>query len=246
MKKPVIIIVSIMAIYIFVMLFIFTILPGIMYTTIVLEDNVRWRYSKDGWKDYDPKAELNGYKIYNPNNGDYVGKYDIQYTNKGWFVKVNREFKLYDKSMLAVKSSKFKVYNFEIETLTDNTIITSILNKASLKATDGATVGNQIQIDLDNDGSSEIIYGITNMDEMGNVRFYVMAIYIDGGYKIIKKVTGDNVPSIYVYSIVDFDRDSNLELIIKESYFSMSGCDYSLYSLVDGEYKLMISTGGSL
>jgi hypothetical protein len=26
----------------------------------------------------------------------------------------------------------------------------------------------------------------------------------------------------------------------------MSGCDYSLYSLVDGEYKLMISTGGSL
>ncbi len=246
MKKPVVIIVVIMIIYLLTMLFVFNVLPGIMYTTIVLEDNVRWRYSNNQWKDYESDAELIGYKLYNPNTGDYIGKYDIKYTSKGWSVKFDKQYEPYDKSMLASKSNKFKAYNFEINNLTDNTVIDKILNKASLRKNGGVIIANQIKIDLDNDGKDEIIYGISNMDEMGNTKFYVMAINMNGEYKIIKKVTGDNVPSIYVYSIIDVDNDSNLELIIKESYFSMSGCDYSLYSLVSGEYEMMISTGGSL
>ena len=245
MKKPAIFI-TIMVIYLLAMLFVFLVLPGIMYTTIILEDNIKWQYRNYKWETYETDNSLRGYKVYNPTNGQYIGTYDIQYTDKGWLVQEGKQYKSLNNSMLAVKSSKLKVYGFEINTLTDNAVIDKVLNKASLKKTSGVVIGNQIKIDLDNDGKDEIIYGISNMDEMGNTKFYVMAINMNGEYKIIKKVTGDNVPSIYVYSIIDVDNDSNLELIVKESYFSMSGCDYSLYSLVDGEYTKMISTGGSL
>ena len=244
--KKMVIFMGIMVAYIVLTLFVFLVLPCIISTTIILEDNVRWTYKNHEWKVYDSDTELFGYKIYDPNNGDYIGRKDIRYYNSNWLVKEKKQYVSYDKSMLAVKSNKFKAYGFDMTTLTDTNVINKIIAKASVTKTGGVVIGNQIKIDLDSDGRDEIIYGISNIDEMGNTKFYVFAIYMNGEYKIIKKYVGENNPSVYVYAVVDVDGDSNLELIVKESYFSMSGCDYSLYSLVDGEYTEMISTGGSL
>ena len=245
MKKSSIIVV-IIVIYLLTMLFVFNILPSIMYTTIVLENNVKWQYKNHKWVNYNSDDTLTGYRVFNPNNGEYIGKYDIKYSNKNWLIKENKSFKLYEKAMLASKSSKLQVYGYKIELATNTTDMNKILEKAGLKKAGDLTIRYQIKVDVNNDGNDEILYGLSNMDEIQENQFFVLGINDNGKYYVIKKNTGRMVPSFNIYAIIDVDGDSNLELIIEESSYSMAGNDYSLYSLVDGEYTEMISTGGSL
>ena len=84
------------------------------------------------------------------------------------------------------------------------------------------------------------------MDDLVENQFFILGMCVDNECSIIKKNTGKVVPSISIYAIIDIDGDSNLELILEDSGYSMTSSQYSLYSLVDGEYEMMISTGGSL
>lgn len=245
MKKARIFVI-IMIVYIVVTLFFVTILPGIISPIIVLEGNVRWQYKNHEWIDFESSKVLTGYKVYDSSTGKSVGTYDMKYDGKKWLLKVNNRYKSYDKSMLAFKAPRAKVYSFNIEFPENKTDINKIVSKAGIKNNPELTILYKVDIDINGDGSTDTLYGISNMDDLVENQFFILGMCVDNECSIIKKNTGKVVPSISIYAIIDIDGDSNLELILEDSGYSMTSSQYSLYSLVDGEYEMMISTGGSL
>ena len=243
MKKSIIIIVLIVAAYLFFAIAGVDYFDSLFHKNICVE-NVSWEYSKGKWieKTISNNLNLKKYTIYKPNTFEYIGKYDLKY-NKTWYIKEKKSFEQYGYSLIAYKGKGIKLYPFEVKYGIDKSIANAILKKININKYGQLNVAKTINLDVDNDQEEEIIYIMSNLysDVEESKTFSIVALYNDGEYSIIKYVTDIEDEILNLYAAIDVDGDKKLEFIIASEFYSYVN-SYSMYGLIDDEYVKLVGT----
>lgn len=244
MKKSIIIIILIVGIYLFLAIYGFDYIDSIFHKNIYIGDT-RWEYSKDKWIDSSNKIsnglKLSNYYIYKQNTWEYVGRYDVKYSNGNWYIRSKNDYVKYDYPLFAYKGSGIKLYDFEVKYNIEKTKVNAILKKANISKYSTLNLSKSIKIDVDNDGSDETIYVLSNVYSQNEepILFSIVALEDNGEYKIIKSITKKEEEMLNIFAIIDVDGDKNLELVIAREVFSC-GNTYELYGLKDGKYVKLV------
>ena len=113
----------------------------------------------------------------------------------------------------------------------DKQVITKVFEDNSIPVDFNFNLYQRIDYDLDNDGSTDNIYCISNY-YMDNMDKYYSIIFtnIDGKINIIDKIITDSdgtyeKPMFKISNLVDIRDDEKYELLYMNNYFSQSGTD---------------------
>ena len=249
MKKGIIIIISILAVYLLLAVFGIDFIDGLFNKDIYIDNNVRWTYKNKEWQTikYNNNAiiKLRNFKVYLPNTFEYVGKPSLKFQDNQWYIKKKGKYNSYGNYLIAYRGNGMKLYSYKAEyQINDKQAINNVLREANISSYNELNLENKVVIDLDNDGRDEVIYAISNAYSESNesIRFSIIAVYRNGKYEIIKSLIDNESELLNVFTVMDVDGDKNLEIIIVSEGYSDSGNTYSMYALKNGKYNKLIET----
>lgn len=211
----------------------------------IITDNYRIKYEFGKWSfnNTDKKEEYTFYE-----NGEYKGKYlallldKIRLYDNG--SKVN-----YKGKILGYRGSlKLEVYNIIEDSKleeTDKLAIDKFLEKENIKATYDTLYLQKAILDVDNDGTEETIYCVSNnLDENSQVAF--AAIFVSDGDKtdvlVSNSEKAEDKMMLKLYNlenIFDIKKDKKIEILYSTGY-SMGSVDEQCYVLHNLSSKKVI------
>ena len=209
---------------------------------LIVGSSAKWVYQNGTWGNYTKiPTRLGRFKLYDINDGEYIGSTNLYYKNKSITAKDKELFN--NRFILAYKGSgdiKFIPYT-RVYDIASNEIL-DVMKKVGVSDTN-IPLASKIAVDLDNDGADETIYEFYNsLNYDTNIKKYYSIICIKDGNEYTKLVDKTSNYTFYdnylVTAIIDFTNDGNYEIIIGESGISFDARDasYSMYGLKDGKY----------
>ena len=253
-KKRYVVILVILAIYLLAMFLLFGnyIKKGKYETTIIIGQNTIWNYSDRKWINITSNStiqELNWtkYNIYLDNK--YTGEYYLWYDDKWYLFDDNKNAIKKDGNLLAFRSNyDIKVHNFSTSEIKDYSYVKKVLSDNNLDINSKFTVNNQITLDIDNDGTEETIYIISNVfaiDFYSDTIFSIVFMVKDGKihtiYQDIDKNYSTNGCKPYINTIFDIDADNKFEIVLSCGRYSINKPIDMLYQLTNEGFKILIS-----
>ena len=200
MKKSIIVIILIVVLYLLLAIYGFDYIDSIFHKNIYIGDT-RWEYSKGKWIDSSNKIsnglKLSNYYIYKQNTWEYVGRYDMKYTNNNWYMRSRNGYIKYDYPLFAYKGSGIKLYSFDVKYNVEKTKVNAILKKANISKYSALNLSKSVKIDIDNDGADEVIYVLSNVYSQNEepILFSIVALEDNGEYKIIPSIEVESIDS---------------------------------------------------
>lgn len=250
MQKKYIVIISIFVIYMLTMVLIFGTrkAPIATNTYLIIGENTRWFYDKDGWHNLEIQDETfdsKEFKVYK--DQVYQGDYYLQNYNDTWyfFDEDNNSYDLYGQLFAYASEDDINVIKYDVKTV-ELSEINELLENYNIVINDETELSElqKISIDFDGDDELENIYSISNlMAENMKGEEFSLVLYVDGNKKneIIKKM-GNTKYTHRVSNIIDFNNDQSYEIIIEQQMpmNPSKGC-HSMYQLKNKKYELLKS-----
>ena len=238
MKKGLIILITIITLYVLIVIFGFEMLDS--NKNIYIGTEVKWSYKNSKWQKEDIEKDLllKKYNVYDADTHKYIGKYNLKKVDNNLYLENKNNYELNENNIIFFKGNKIKLYDFKQEYEIESNVIKEILRKVNISEYGELNLMEKTTIDIDNDGNDEIIYAISNVYSSMNERnhFSIVALYKNNQYQIIKSNIDSGDSLLYVYAIVDLNSDNQLELILIDEGFSLSGNTYYMYELKNNDY----------
>ena len=143
-----------------------------------------------------------------------------------------------------IKIKKFEVVDNQEQEYTDE-----ILSSNGISSYSELTVNDKINVDIDNDGTSETIYIVSNtFPTETNPNTIFSFVFMIKDNQIINiyssKIKGDAYSGCmpYLSSIIDADNDDKYEIILTCARFSAQEPINTIYKFENNQFKQLISS----
>ena len=221
-------------------------------TTILLNPNTVFLYRQNEWYRYDKeeisKLNWNKYNIYLDSN--YKGEFYVWHDDEWYLFDEDKNAINYSEKFLGIKANyDIKVKDFYVEENSNSEYTKEILSSNDISTYSELTVNDKIDVDIDNDGTNETIYIVSNtFPTETNPNTIFSFVFMVKDNKIIQiysnKIQGDAYSGCmpYVNSILDADDDNNYEIVLTCARFSEQEPINSLYKFENNQFKQLISS----
>lgn len=255
-KKRYIVILAVLAIYVVIMLLIFNkdmLIPSKEKATIIVGNSTIWDYSEDSWTNITNSSTIESlswleYKVYLDNKE--FGNYYLWNNDSKWYIfDSNKKAVSREGNLLAFNSNyDIKVKNFSIDNIINYYHVEKVLKENDISTSSLYTVATQTSIDIDNDGTKETFYFVSNAFPMdynpSKIFSFVFMVKNSKIYSIYNDVapnTTNNGCKPYLNAVLDIDQDNKYEMIISCGRYSTDKPADMLYKLTDEGFKILIS-----
>ena len=228
-KKNIIILVIIIVVYLFIS-FLINYMVNFSKIYIIFPDNINIKYEK-GWKIFrDEKTLENKYII--TNNGDIISEEKLSINDN---IITAKNIQLQD-DMVAYKGNNIKNIIYKTSEFNENdyNYLRSILKKKNVNIDLKYTINSKYEIDLNNDGNQETIYSISNNYDTALGKLFSLLMIRNNDeiiqYEEFESEYDSYIPYIY---FVDIKKDNNADMIIKNTYSSLTGQQIRMLSFKD-------------
>ncbi len=233
MKKKILYIILFLILFLFISFIIYSEYSEKNFIYILINNTEIWEKNTKTWK----KVNKNKIKKY---ESEKVNLFiDSQYRGMAYYTYgIEDNINLYDEkfnkitptdNLVIIKSNNKYSNGNVVETndlKTDENII-SVLEKYSLPTSQNLDI-NKYKVDINNDGESDYLYGISNFfkeNENCDKYFSIIFSVINEQIEIIESKIVDSNKQLeanvkYLKSIIDVDKDGDYELIILNTAYS--------------------------
>ena len=213
---------------------------------LIIDNYSTWSYTNH-WQKID-NNNVNNKTFQTFINDESIGLIRFSYGSKWNLYNENNEYISNEEKFIAA-SPEFKllVNKFTVGEIDESKIneINQILNENF--TIDDFTTKEFVLTDLNNDGISDYIINISNLDNENAINYYTL-IYakIDGDIKIIlnKKIELKDYysePIYHISEIINLNDKIEKYLILEKGYFSLAGKTGNvMYGFIDNNYKLIM------
>lgn len=217
--------------------------------TLLLGENTIWQYKYKNWNVISNDLEqYNWEKFQIFLDGQYEDELYIWHSDKWYIFDDNKEAINYTSNFLALKANfDINVKKFVSSEITNLSKISDYLSSKNISAYSELTVKTETQVDIDNDGSLEEIYIISNVfpiDSTPNEIFaYVFMKKNNQIYEIFnfeEQNSVDNGVKPYINSIIDVDNDGMYEIILSCAGYSIEEPENYLYKFTNNKFEKLI------
>ena len=186
---------------------------------------------------------MKNYEVYE--DSKYLGKLKLTNNEKLYLFDDERKPVRYENDIIALRGSiDIDVIPFEQHSISvNNKVVSQILSENKIKHSNQNITANLVKKDLDNNGSLEEIYTITNAfvaDENSNT-FSIIAVLENNKISYLRNNVREGeytlkmcVPKIQ--NIIDIDKDKKYEIISSCTYYSNIGTCHNLHN---SDYKMI-------
>ncbi len=255
-KKRYVVILVVLAIYVVLMLLALgkdTVLKSKDAATIIVGHNTIWNYSDESWLNItnsstiDEKSWLD-YEVYLDNK--LKGNYYLWYDGSKWYIfDENKKAVNSEGTLLAFRSNyDIKVKNFTTSDIRNYYHVEKILEENDLSISSKFTVATETSFDIDNDGTNETFYFVSNAfpldyypSKIFSFVFMVKSSKIYPIYTDIDQNNDNNGCKPYLSAVMDIDQDNIYEMVISCGKYSVAKPVDMLYKLTDEGFKILIS-----
>lgn len=181
-------------------------------------------------------------------DNEYFGEYYLYFSDKWYLFSKDKKAVNYDGELLAFNNKKYKVFDYDLKEIEDYSDVNIILEENGISFIPNYTSNYYIDLDIDYDGKDERLYLISNLFPLDPVddKIFFSIVFLKKGDKIIKlyeKKEEDAFSgcSASISGILDLDWDNKYEIVLKCSYYSTNGTDFSLYNFSKGSFHKLVS-----
>ena len=221
--------------------------------TIIIGDNTIWNYSDRKWLNITNDSTIDSiswleYDVYIDNK--QFGNYYLWYDDEKWYIfDENKKAITTDGEIIAYRSNyDIKISDFTSNDIKNYSYAHQILRENNISTSSKYTVSTETSIDIDNDGSKETLYFISNafpLDFNPDTIFSIVFMEKNGEiypiYTDVAKNNSNNGCKPYLSAVLDVDNDNTYELVISCGKYSVDKPVDMLYKLTDEGFKILIS-----
>lgn len=221
---------------------------------IIIDNDATFKRKNNKWYSLTSSTDLKSYnwtKFSVFENNKYLGKYYLVNSGEWYLFDSDKNAKNYNGNLLALGgNTNYQVLDYELVDSTDNSYINQVLEDNNVDVNSSLTSNYQIDFDIDNDGTKESLYVISNrfpLDPVTSNKYFGFVFLVKNN-KIINlyedvTMTDDSYSGCkpYITSILDVDNDKKYEVILSCAYYSNSGNKHKLYKFNDDEFNLLVS-----
>lgn len=255
-KKRYFVILAALAIFVIIMLLALgkdTVFKSKDATTIIVGHNTIWNYSDESWLNITKSSTIDDiswldYDVYLDNKS--IGRYYLWNDGGKWYIfdskkrAVNKEGNL-----LAFRSNyDIKVKNFTTAEIRNYYHVEKVLEENDLSTSSKFTVATESSFDIDNDGSNETFYFVSNAFPMdyypSKIFSFVFMVKSSKIYPIYTDVAPNDTNNgcrPYLSAVIDINQDNIYEMVISCGKYSVDKPVDMLYKLTDEGFKILIS-----
>ena len=241
--KKIIIIVSIAVLYLLIAIFGIDLFDNLTNRYILI-DNIGFKYTSNKWQKIKIGEEnFKKVEIYSAYTFEDLGKHDIQYNDDAWYYNVDKKMVLYEDTMFALKGNNMKLYAYKPNFVINDIRVKDLLRQEGLNYVE-LNLEKEIEIDLDNNGQIDVIYALSNVYSSSeeDILFSAIIVKLNGEYNVVKTIKNEEEIMLDIFAIIDVNNDKNLEIIITEQGFSLSGNSYAIYGMKNKKYVELIKS----
>ena len=219
--------------------------------TIFIDKETAWTLANNKWN----KIEIDNEKINNQKfnvfiNNENIGDFYLEKQDNWILYDASRNPYNYELGdFFAIRANyDVNLLNVTQKNITDNSIITKVLNDNGIAESDELTVASQYEFDFDNDGKKENFYAIGNAfskETFPQTVFSIVFMEKDNQiYYIHKEIEindGQNGCKPYINTVIDLDSDFKYEIIVSCGYYSIQNRSDKLYKFKNNQFELLIN-----
>lgn len=213
---------------------------------LIIDDTLILEKQLNGWEQIKQinKDVLNQkYTVYS--NDEKIENVKIDYASNTWYY-LDKNSKDLDLKNVRVASSKINdiaLANYKIENYedSDETILKEALDENNITNIDSfKSTMKKLTYDLDQDGTEETIYTITNRSLSATDDKPISKMFLAKNGKISQYIATDTKKPYFVREIIDLNNDNQYELIVTKGVIDMPSFDscYQIYSLKNNKWQL--------
>lgn len=253
-RKKYIIILIILVIY-FVVLFMMFYNKKEKTISIVVDNYALFNYTKkDKWKNIplnNDKLDLYNWQNYNVYIDKSFNGNKYLWFNDKWYI-FNK-----DKSPINYYGSLFAIHtdfdyslepiNFEEQNINNYSYVYDVLKDNNIKIDNNYTVNSYLLLDIDNDGTEEEFYTISNSlpIDFTASKYYSFVFMVKNNkvYYLYKDTYDEMFDACkpYISGILDVDNDKNYEIIVNCGKYSNKGANVNLYKFNKKVFEKVVS-----
>lgn len=255
-KKRYIVILVILIVYAIIMMLSFgekSIKEKKKYVTLIIGDSAIWNYSDESWlnitntKTIDSLSWLD-YNVYLDNR--LKGNYFLWNDNNKWYIfDSNKKAIVRDGMLLATRANyEVKVKDFSTNEIRNYYHVEKVLEENNLSPSSKYTTAMETAIDIDNDGTNEQFYFVSNVFSLDynptKIFSFVFMVKNSKVYPIYTDVApnkGTNGCKPYLSAVLDIDEDNTYEMVVSCGKYSTATPVEMLYKLTEDGFKILIS-----
>lgn len=256
-KKRYVVILVILLVFTLIMYFAIgkeNIKSGNRELTLIVGDNAVWNYDNRKWTHIDSNKTIESlswldYKVFI--NNKELGNYYLWYDDEKWYIfDSNKRAVTRNGPIIAYRGNyEISVKDFEIEEIRNIYYVEKLLKEKNLSTKNDYTVATETAFDIDNDGSNEKFYFVSNAFSMeqtpSKVFAFVFMVKNNEIYPIYESAeqNDNNVNGCkpYLSAVIDLDEDNKYEIVVSCGRFSMEKPIDMLYKLTDNGFEILIS-----
>lgn len=221
-------------------------------SSTLIVGNSTFKYQQNRWSVLDTTVKKeNNWRLFNTYvDNEHFGKYYVYSDGDEWYLFEKDKTAInYEGELLAFDNDKYKVLTYEQNEITDFTDIEKVLVENNILFNPTYTSSYYIDLDIDNDKEMERLYVISNLFPIDPIsdNIFFSIVFLKKNDKIIKLYEQKEDDSFSgckasVSSIIDLNHDNKYELILKCTYYSTNGVDYSLYNFNKDNFHKLVSS----
>lgn len=255
-KKRYIVILVALAIYVVIMLLALgkdLLIPSKNAVTIIVGDTSVWKYQDESWTNVTMDSSIESlnwleYNVYLDNKE--FGNYLLWNNDNKWYIFDKDKNAVTRAGTLLALSANYniKVKDFTVENIRNYYHVEKMLEQNDLSTSSKYTVATETAFDIDNDGSNETFYFVSNAFSLdynpSNVFAFVFMVKDSKIYPLYTDVAPNQLNNgckPYLNAVLDIDQDNIYEMIISCGKYSTDKPADMLYKLTDEGFKILIS-----
>lgn len=244
MKKSYIVITVIIVLYLVVTLVIMTINEN-NKKYLVLSPNTILTLKNGEWKKIEKNTKIKAIDTYI--DGIYIGSNEAELTNNKLRIKSKNNVLIdLEESNVLGYTGSLDYMPFTKEEMTEEELVE--LNNILLNnGVTGSipTFGQKVAFDLDNDGTNENFYFVSNLfeDELSNKMYSMIYVKDNNKIEVLYKKIEDKQKTYdmctpNITNIIDINKKQQFNLVVSCEYFSTIGKNHGIISYEGNKYKL--------
>ena len=199
----------------------------------IVTHNYQIKYENGRWSKIEKNKGYTNKSFQVYNDGKFMGEYNVFYSNSRVNILDKDDNRIPYQGVVFAYSSNipFNVFNVtnNVEmTESDKAIIDKALSSLKINGFTAANLLQKVDIDLDNDGSNETIYSVSNFyanEDKADKAFSIIFIYKNGEVDIVAQSISDEyndsrVPSFNIQKVFDMRNDKKYKIIYSQEYFA--------------------------
>lgn len=201
---------------------------------LIISPNAIMEYTKNGFNvlDDEQKTKVLKNQKFSINTNNILTD-NVSLTFDEYF-KIGDEFLYSD----FIGTKNIEIIDYDIEEITESDLIKLKEELLNIEISNYGELGieQKIKVDLNNDGSEEIIYNFSNVftDEEADMDFSLVMIEENNKISIIfkkieKRNSIINSCASTVLGIIDIDSNKTYDIVISCTYSDLIGTDYEIY-----------------